>query len=787
MMHPVSVLTLVAAALAMPVAGAAQPSAASVPADKVVAQYCVGCHNNRNKGNVGGLTLESLDPLAPTANADVWEKVIKKVRGGLMPPAGAKRPEKSVLSGFADHLESSLDRHAGRNPDPGRTESFHRLNRTEYRNAIRDLLGLDIDVSDLLPPDAAGGGNASFDNIAAALRFSQSLLERYLSAGQKVSRAAVGLPPPPATRVYKVHADVRQDRHVAGMPLGTRGGVRAEHRFAVDAEYDFRVSVSGGGSDQLELAMDGEPVRLFEIAHVPTTNEGYVMRAGQKTLEVRLPVKAGPHVITATFSKRAASVLVESDRLPFLAGRGPLMGVESLAISGPFATNGPGTTPSRQRIFTCLPRTAAEEDSCAQSILSSLTRRAFRRPVTAADVAVPMKFYMEAKPTDGFEGGIQSGIHALLVSLPFLVRVETDPPAAPPNSVYAVSNLELASRLSFFLWSSIPDDELLRVATAGRLTNPAELERQALRMLADPRAESLTTNFASQWLYLRNLEYVTPVQELFPNFDETLRKSLFTETTMFVDSIRKEDRRVTDLLDADYTFVDERLAVHYGISGIKGTTFRRIALLPDSPRRGLLGKGSMLLVTSRPQRTSPVLRGKWILENIFGTPPPPPPPGVPPLGEQKQHDGNVLSVRALQARHRSNPLCSNCHLMIDPPGFALEGFDAVGRWRAVDESFQAIDASGVLPDGTKFGGLADFRAVLTNRPAQFATTMTEKLLMYAVGRGLEPADSPAIRGIVRAAGGQNYKFSALILGIVKSAPFTMRRAAAEVPAKVASK
>jgi hypothetical protein len=765
-------------------AGGTRPAAAGAvtPDPVLVHDYCVPCHNARNKARVRDFVLEDVDIRHAADHPEIWEKVIKKMRGGLMPPAGSRRPEGAAYDGFVRALESSMDAAAASKPDPGRTETFHRLNRTEYQNVIRDLLALDINAEDLLPADDAGGGNANFDNIAASLRLNQSMLERYLSTAQKVSREALGGIPPPSASVFKVSSDLRQDGYLDGMPLGTRGGIRVEHEFPVDAEYEFRVALAGAGKDDLELSLDGQRAHVFTIT-ARRLGGGYDdATGGGDALDVRLAVKAGPHVVIATFPKTQAAVEVVADRLPFVGGRGPLVGVDSVTIQGPFNVLGPGNTPSRERIFVCRPADPAQEEPCARKIFMTLARRGYRRPASTADIDRLMVFYRQGRADEDFDAGVGMALRALLVSPEFLVRIEHDPRDAAPNTTYRVTDLELASRLSFFLWSSIPDDELLDAAVRGRLKDPVMLEKQVRRMLADRRADVLTSNFAAQWLYLRNLKDATPIRAFFPNFDEALRQAFFKETELFFDSVRTEDRSILDLLDADYTFVNERLALHYDIPCVSGADFKRVSLPTESPRRGLLGKGSILLVTSPPQRTSPVLRGKWILENILGTPPPPPPPNVPPLPEQKQNDGRVLSVRELLTKHRANPVCAACHSMLDPIGFALEGFDAIGRWRTVDVTFKPVDASGAMPDGTKFSGVAEFRATLLAHPDRFATTVAEKLMTYALGRGITYGDAPAIRQIVRDASKNNYKFSAMVLGVIKSIPFQMRRTAAPAAA-----
>lgn len=751
-----------------------------------VKQYCVGCHNERNKRAVRDFVLEGFDPARAASHPEIWEKVVTKMQAGLMPPARARRPEQAVYDGFVVSLVEQLDRAAAAAPDPGRTATFHRLNRTEYHHAIRDLLGLDIDVENLLPPDEAGGGNANFDNIAASLRVSESLLEQYIAVAERVSRTAVGGTPPVRKATFEVSGDIAQDRHISGLPPGTRGGVAFDYMFPVDAVYDFEIRLANSGPGALELSLDGERVKLFQSDELRGDGRRGRRRGGP-TLNFRAPVHAGERRVVATFLKTDAAVVAEADRLPF-AGRGELVAIDEVSVIGPYDVSGRGAAANRRRVFVCYPATAAaaEAEACARTIFESVARIAYRRPETAPNVDRLMSFYRQGHAESGFEGGVQLGLTALLSSPHFLLRTVMDPPDAEPGTVYRISDVELASRLSFFLWSSLPDPELLDAALQGRLSDPAERERQVYRMLSDPRAEALATNFAAQWLYLRNLAEAHPDDTLFADFDEALRQAFHRETVLFFDSVRRDNRSALDLMDGGYTFVNERLALHYGIPDISGDEFRRVALPPDSPRRGLLGKGSILTVTSRPHRTSPVLRGKWILENVFGTPPPDPPPNVPALSEDRQQgDGRVLTVREALARHRANPACSACHAMIDPPGFALESFDPVGRWRSLDENFEPLDTSGSLVDGTEFDGLAEFRDTIMRRPERFVGTLAEKLLIYALGRGLTAADNPAIRGVVRRAAADDYRFAAVVLGVVESAPFLMRKVAGEESVEVA--
>jgi mono/diheme cytochrome c family protein len=818
---------------------AAQESAptSSVATQKALLdRYCLACHTQRLKerGTVP-IALDSLDLSQVGANAATWEKVVVKMRAGLMPPSGSPRPDKTAHDAFASWLESELDRNGAAHPNPGRTEPFHRLNRAEYRNAIRDILDLDVDVASLLPADDVSYG---FDNIAGVLKMSPTLLERYLAAAQKVSRVAVGTSlPAPNIDYFRVTDDLSQDEHLPGLPLGTRGGTLIRYVFPMDGEYEIRPRLTRDLNEslplytedqRLEISIDGERVGLYTLPGVggaadtsPETSEpapdagappnpetrnpnpgtqppqtrpaisqiqqavrlGARERAARNRADeswnLRVPVKAGARDLVVTFIN-SVSAIEETPRLPFErpfpAGvnipetrRGAYL--RSVEVAGPFDVSGPGESQSRKKIFTC---DGTSGDSCARTILTTLARRAYRRNVTTADVEPLMAFYREGRAQGGFDAGIEHALRRLLVSPEFLLRVERDPANAAPGAVYSISDVELASRLSFFLWSSVPDDELLNLATKRQLSESAVLARQVRRMMADPRAEAFVRNFAGQWLFLRNLDAVVPVQSVFPDFDDALRQSFRRETELFVESIVRENRSALDLLRADYTFVNERLASHYGIPNIKGEHFRRVTLPADSKRRGLLGQGSILTVTSYPDRTSPVVRGKWILENLLGTPPPPPLPNVPPL-RATDTSGVVLPMRQRMERHRSNPVCASCHAMMDPLGLSLENFDAVGRWRTLGESSAPIDASGMAPDGTRFDGPDGLRSTLL-RSDRFVATLTEKMLTYALGRGLEYYDAPSVRAILRGAAADDYRFSSLIVGIVQSAPFRMRRA-----------
>ena len=763
-------------------ASAAPPAPAAAAA--LIDEYCVRCHNERLQ--TAGLALDAADVDHVARDAAVWERAVRKLRARAMPPAGSPRPDESAYDGLVAYLETELDRHALANPDPGRTDTFRRLNRTEYQNAVRDLLGLDVDVTALLPRDDASYG---FDNVGA-VSLSPTLLERYLSAARKVSRLAVGSPlPAPGSRVVVLPADLTQEDHFEGLPFGTRGGTAVDHNFPLDGEYEIQVRLSRNRNEnvegltephELELTLDGERLRVFEI--IPNRNElaGYYADEDvDKGLLVRLPVGAGPHVVGAAFLKKS-SALIETERQPYDAhfnmDRHPRTqpGVHSVSIAGPFGATGSGDTPSRRRIFVCRPADAAAEPACARTIIGTLARRAYRRPVGDADLAAPLAFYERARARGDFEDGIELALRALLTSTEFLFRVEHDPDGLAPGAAYRLGDVELASRLSFFLWSSLPDDELLDLAEQGALSDPETLAAQVARMLADPRAESLATNFAGQWLHLRNLAAARPNLRRYPDFDDNLRRAFRRETELLFASIVDEDRDVLDLLRADYTFLNERLARHYDIPNVYGDHFRRVPLGAASERAGLLGHGSILTVTSYATRTSPVLRGKWILENMLGMPPPPPPPNVPPLDEDRT-GGGALPMRERMAQHRANPACAACHQLMDPAGLAMENFDAIGRWREQDDARRPIDVSGSLPGGQAFDGVSGLRQALLARPELFVRTLTEKLLTFALGRGVDHGDAPAVRRILREAARDDNRFSSLVLAVVESTPFQMRR------------
>ena len=789
--------------------GAAQSAVSSQRA--LLDRYCVGCHSDvQHKLGRIPISLQTIDLSNVGRNAELWEKVVRKLRTGAMPPVGRPRPDTATQAGLASWLETALDRVALLNPRPGRVDALRRLSRTEYRNAIRDLLALEVDVDDLLPADDSSGG---FDNASLG-GLDPGRLEAYLAAAMKVSRLAVGAPVPPSSSTAVVPSDLAQDHHIDGLPFGTRGGALVPYNFPADAEYVIDVTL---GRDFLQLGsvepagltephdlvvtLDGELVRKFHLEPQRPRRSGRVVTAPPEPNEVdrqatadvgaekaadvdvtlRLPVKGGRRMIGVAFASKG-SRLVEQLQQPFLrphVSQGedhrtqPV--VQAVKVTGPFeaAKAPPVDTPSRRRIFVCRPARPADETACAKTILATLARRAYRRPVTNDDVGRLLTFYNEGRGTDeGFEAGIHRALRRLLVHPEFVFRIERDPANIAPNGVYRISDLELASRLSFFLWSSLPDDKLLDLASQGKLKAPGVLEQQVRRMLADHRSEALVDNFAGQWLYLRNLPAVTPDSVLFPDFDENLRRSMRRETELFFESILREDRSALDLLAANYTFLDERLPKHYGIADVYGSHFRRVTLGADSGRGGLLGHASVLTVNAYATRTSPVLRGKWVLANILGTPPPPPPANVPPLAESKTE--LALSMRERMVQHRANPVCASCHAMMDPIGLSLENFDAVGRWRTRTDGFATLDVTGSLPDGATFEGVGGLKKALLARPDLFATTLTEKLVAYALGRAVEHSDAPAIRTIVREAGRTRYRFSSLVMGIVNSPAFQMR-------------
>jgi Protein of unknown function (DUF1592)/Protein of unknown function (DUF1588)/Protein of unknown function (DUF1587)/Protein of unknown function (DUF1585)/Protein of unknown function (DUF1595)/Cytochrome C oxidase, cbb3-type, subunit III len=758
---------------------------AAVSHQAVVKEYCVTCHNARTKS--GDLVLDGLAASNVGANPEVWEKVVRKLRVGAMPPTGARRPDRGTYSDLIAWLETELDRSAAGHPNPGRP-MLHRLNRAEYQNAIRDLLALDVNIAASLPPDDAGHG---FDNMADLLGVSPVLLEAYLSAATEISALALGDPESGLNvETYRVPPDLSQNQHIEGLPIGTVGGLLVRHVVPLDGEYLIKVKLNRtnlGGTrgleepHQLEITVDGERVFIDKVggdADLAASLENPTIGgdAIDARLQVKLPLKAGARTIGAAFVQKSATRGARRLQL-FLRSTFDAKDstgdphIDTLTVAGPYNPSGPGDTASRRRVLICRPSSAADEEPCARKILSRVAYRAYRGQMTDGDVQRLMDFFRAGRREGTFDTGIQRGLERILASPKFVFQAEHDVSSSVPGSVYRISDLELASRLSFFLWGSIPDDELLEAAKRGRLRTPAVLDRQVRRMLADERAHALVTNFAGQWLQLRNLRSAQPNSYEFPDFDDNLRRALQREADLFFESIVREDRSVVDLLTADYTFLNERLARHYGIPHIYGSQFRRVTL-DDEARKGLLGKGAILVVTSHSDRTSPVVRGKWVLENLLGTPPPPPPPDVPAL--KGNEEGKApRSMREQVEEHRRNPACAGCHRLMDPIGFALENYDAVGAWRTKDAGVP-IDASGELADGTKVTGAETLRQALVNRSDVFVLTMTEKLLTYALGRGLDHHDMPVVRAIIRDSARQNFRFSSIVLGIVGSDPFQMR-------------
>ncbi len=757
-------------------------------------RYCVSCHNERLK--TANLLLDKIDLGRVSADVEIWERVLRKLRAAAMPPAGVPRPDKAASDAFIAWLETTIDRAAAAAPNPGRPVA-HRLNRVEYTNAIRDLLAVEIDGRSLLPGDDSGFG---FDNIGDVLTVSPSLLERYMLAAQRIGRLAIGDPAMrPDSHTYKAAKLAWQDGQMSeDLPFGSRGGIAVRHRFPMDGEYvitiDLQREVVTGvvrgldSPNQIDVRLDGERVKLVTLPRQTGSASGSPEEGGADVgipLEVRVPVRAGSRLVGISFLKGATWAFegVGPERMP--RGTSSLaQGVRStpqygrvdadldmVRIDGPFKATA-ADTDSRRRIFVCKPSGVKTERGCATTILRTLARRAYRRPVNKGDVETLLRFYDVGRAGGGFEKGIQLALEKLLVTPDFLFRVERDPANKAPGTAYPVNSVEMASRLSFFLWSSLPDDQLLDLGAQGKLTNAVVLEQQVRRMLGDPRSKALIENFGGQWLYLRNLRSLAPDLLAFPDFDDNLREAFQRETELFLESQVREDRPVMELLTANYTFLNERLARHYAIPHVYGNRFRRVTY-GDDRRAGLLGHGSVLTVTSYAHRTSPVLRGKWLLENILSTPPPEPPANVPPLDEN-QAKGKPASVRERMERHRRNPACAGCHTLMDPLGFALENFDALGRWRTKDSNVE-IDASGAFPNGTKFNGAAEFRKALLNYREAFVRTVIEKLMTYALGRGLEPYDMPAVRAVMRDAVSSDYRWSSLILGIIKSTPFQMRR------------
>ena len=796
------------------------PTAAGAPVSPQKAlldRYCITCHNGDfvrgtdeprsllvSQLRAVGLALDDVDVDNVAERPDVWEKVVRKLRVGAMPPQPRPRPDKATYDAFRTWLEDELDRAADANPHPGRTQALHRLNRTEYRNVIRDLLDLDIDVDEWIPADAPD--RHGFDNNAGALSLSPALLGRYVSAALKISRLAIGSRPAGGAviQTYDLPLNlIQNDRQSEDLPFGSRGGAAIHHHFPVDGEYVIKIRLETNyvgyvrGMDAahtIEMRLDGKQLEQFtvggEAPGMPSPIsfagnirgdeawEFYTLHADDP-LEVRVHVAAGPHVIGVSFRRETwePDGVMQPRQTGFALAindtpdGNPALG--SVQISGPYTVDGPGDTPTRRKIFSCRPATAADELPCAREILSTLARRAYRRPVTDAEVQTLIDFYEAGRNEGSFDQGVGFALERLLADPDFLYRIERDPADIAPATDYPVTSVELASRLSFFLWSSIPDDELLDLAERGTLSDQDVLERQVRRMLADARATALVENFAGQWLHLRNMESVYPDPLEFPEFDENLREAYQTETELFIASLLREDQSILGLLNANYTFVNERLARHYGIPDVYGNRFRKVSFDPGE-HAGLLSHGSLMTVTSYPNRTSPVLRGKWVLENLLGAPPPAPPPDVATL-EEENEEGEPLSMREAMAIHRDNPACAVCHAPMDPIGFSLENYDAIGKWRPTSEAGTPIDASGMLPDGATFEGPTGLRDLLLDRPDDFVGTVTEKLMMYALGRGLEYYDAPTVRQIVRDAAGEDYRWSSIILGIVKSAAFQMRR------------
>ena len=784
----------------------AQSSQSGELLNATINQYCLACHNQALQS--GDLSFQNLDLSRVGEHEDIPERVLAQLRTGRMPPVGMPRPEAATYQALVSWLETEIDALAATLPNPGRTDPVHRLNRAEYANAVRDLLSLEVDVEELLPADDIDA--YGFDNMADVLTVSPALLERYLSAARKTARLAVGKAPPgPVAETYEVPILLNQGGRMSDdLPFGSRGGVAARHYFPVDGDYDLAITlhrnyvnyIRGLGSrHEMQVRLDGVLVRKFtfggeepDVLQAPASYAGnqfgeraweeYMLFA-DSNLRVRFPATAGPHVVGVSFLRKFSEPegVLQPPQSVFAAAVNEMRdgdaAVEQVAITGPFENRGPGNTPSRQTIFTCNPADGAAraEEACAYGILASLARRAYRRPIERLDVSILMDFYRAGRSGGSFDDGIQLALERLLISPDFLFRVERDPRNLPPGTRYALSGIELASRLSFFIWSSIPDNELLDAAENGSLLNAEILEQQTRRMLADSRSKALVQNFAGQWLYLRNLRSLVPDAVEFPEFDENLREAFRLESELFFDSLIREDRSLLDLLGTGYTYVNERLAEHYGIADVYGNHFRRVALSGDmaEQRGGILGQGSLLTATSYANRTSPVLRGKWVLTNILGTPPPAPPPDVPDLPDSGA-DGQPATVRDRMLQHRADPNCSVCHAPMDPLGLALENYDAIGRWRLTGEADLPIDASGQLPNGAAFYGLQGLRSLLLERRDEFAGTVTEKLLAYAMGRPPEYFDKPTVRAIVRDGALENYSWSSIIVGIVQSTPFRMR-------------
>ena len=758
-------------------------SSAPIAPRALLDTYCVTCHNQRTK--TAGLMFDTMDLAKLPEHGDVWEKTVRKLRGGMMPPPGVRRPDQASVDSMVSWLERSLDEAAAAHPNPGRV-ALHRLNRAEYAAAIEDLLGIKIDPAALLPKDDEAEG---FDNVASVLTVSPSFLDQYISAARVVSARAVGNPAArPGSQTYRPTRGSDQSLRVDGLPLGTRGGLLVEHLFPADGDYKFNIpnmAIAGyvrGMEYKHTLIVTIDGVKVFQntiggeddIKAIDQQQAPAVAAINSRFLDIPVKVTAGPHKVGVTF---VARTYAEPDEVLHSfrpsAGEDRIPRIGSLEIQGPFNPTGVSQTPSRARVFVCQPKSASDELPCAKTILSALARKAYRRPITNADLDAPIQFYSAARALGDFDTAIRDALPTILASPKFLYRAERSPAGLAPGSIHAIGDVELASRLSFFLIGRAPDDELLTAAERGTLTTPTVLEAQVRRLLADPRSESLVTSFAFQWLKMRALEEIDPDPIIFPNFDDSLRAAFRREMELFVDSILREDRPVLELLTANHTFVNERLALHYGIPDVRGDRFRRVTLT-DANRWGLLGKGAVLLTTSYANRTAPVLRGAWILENLLGTPPSPPPPDVEAFQENKDGE-KQRSVREIMEQHRAKPSCNACHGVMDPLGFSLENFDAIGEWRAEDRyAGTAIDASGKLVDGTAVNSPADLRVALTRRPEQFVQTLTERLMTYALGRTVDYYDMPAVRKIVREAARDQYRFSSIVMGIVRSDAFRMR-------------
>ncbi|MEY4565908.1 MAG: hypothetical protein RLY14_878 [Planctomycetota bacterium] len=742
-------------------------------------KYCLDCHNQST--NEGGLDLDSLFKSTIPQNADRWEGVVRKLFSKQMPPPGSQRPSDADYRTALECLTKSLDALAQEHPDPGYLETFRRLTRTEYGNSIRDLLDMEIDVGDMLPSDESSHG---FDNVTVT-NLSPSLLERYVSAAREISRLAVGVRAKAGDEVvYRIPADVTQDVHITGAPIGSRGGTVIEHNFPQNGEYEIQIRLMRDRNDEIEslkskheidVLIDRECKGTVQFERPPSGTSDKLVDAD---LKVRFKMAAGPHQVAVVFPEQSTSLL-ESVRQPLNVHynfyRHPRIGpaIYQISIRGPYDGTPPADTPSRRRLFFVYPKADSEQQACAKQILSSLARRAYRRNVTDTDLAVPIRHFQQAAKEGGFDVGIESGLSAILVSPHFLFRIEQQPSDLKPQTVYALGDFELATRLSYFLWSSLPDEELLDVAGGGKLRDPAMLATQLERMLADKKSASLTNSFAEQWLHLRNLDSFVPDMRLYPDFDDNLRQAMKRETELLFQSVVSENRSVMDLIRCDYSFLNERLAKHYGIPHVYGSHFRRIELDKHGRRGGLLRQGSVLTVTSYATRTSPVLRGYWVLKNLLGSPPPPPPPNVPALKDNTV--SAALPLRARLEQHRANAACAVCHDLLDPVGLAFENFDAIGQWRERDTG-EFIDPSGLLWDGTEIHGVDDLEEAILANPDLFVQTLTEKLMTYALGRGIEPSDAAAIRKIVRRAKADGYRFASIVLGITESVPFQMRTA-----------